>query len=92
MGWPDFVARVAAVHAPIRHLLGRGIGLEAQRRDSDIAERVMLGFARAGIPCLGVHDSFLVAERHADRLVRAMRDAYRDLLGAEARVEVQRAP
>jgi hypothetical protein len=93
MSWREFVAHVAAVHAPIAHLLRRGLGLTLQRRASDVAERVMLDFAAAGIPCFGVPEwSFVVAERHAGRLVAVMEAAYRELLGAEARVETKPRP
>ena len=52
-----------------------GIGLKLQRADSDIAEAVMLHFARQDVPCLGVHDSFLVPRQHAEELVQVMEAA-----------------
>jgi hypothetical protein len=42
MSWNDFVQEIKDCHSDISNLFGTGIGLRLQRRDSDIAEAVML--------------------------------------------------
>jgi hypothetical protein len=61
MPWASLCAAIAVGLPGIASHFGTGIGLRLQRVDSDIAEQVMLHFADQGIPCLGVHDSFIVA-------------------------------
>ena len=48
-------------HPKLAEHIAAGIGLELQKLDSDIAEEVMLRLTREGIPCLPVHDSFIVS-------------------------------
>lgn len=62
-------------------IFGTGIGLYLQREDSDMAERIMLHFAERDIPVLTVHDSFIIAARHRDELVRVMQRMFRDAYG-----------
>jgi len=69
-------------HAPIREHFGSGLGLKLQYRDSQIATAILLDLADAGIPCLPVHDSFIVAAQHEDRLRALMDYHYRDQVGA----------
>lgn len=83
MAWKAVRDAVTAGLPRLRPYFGTGIGLKLQRVDSDMAEQVMLHFAGQGIPCLGVHDSFLVAERHAEELEAVMREAYRSRAGYE---------
>lgn len=64
---------MAERHRPIAHHFGSDFGLQLMRVDSSIALDVMDHFARLGIVCLGVHDSFVIAERHDDDLIDIMR-------------------
>ena len=81
MPWTGLVGHAARALPRIAHHLGTGLGLRLQRVDSDIAAAVMLRFAERGVPCLGVHDSFLVARRHAEELAGVMREVYRATTG-----------
>jgi hypothetical protein len=83
MPWASLRAAIAVGLPRIAGHFGTGIGLRLQRVDSDIAERVMLHFADQGIPCLGVHDSFIVARKHSAGLEATMRDVYRNRIGFE---------
>lgn len=83
MPWSALVARAAETLPCTAKHFGTGIGLRLQRLDSDIAEDVMLHFAGGGRPCLGVHDSFLVAQEHGSELAEVMRQAYRKRVGWE---------
>ena len=68
----SLIADIKRVHAPIAHLFHKGKGLELQRRDSDMAVKVMLILSQAGITVLPIHDSFLVPASKADFLEETM--------------------
>jgi hypothetical protein len=68
-------------HKPIAHLLGKDQGIKLMRIDSKIALDILHHFAEKGIPCLGVHDSFIVQEQHKDELRQIMHDTYRKHIG-----------
>ena len=59
----------------------RGVGLRLQRKDSDLAEKVMLGFAAKGYGCLPVHDSFIVHYEMQDVLTDMMKATFQDMFG-----------
>jgi hypothetical protein len=59
-------------HQPIASMFFTGVGLRLQRRDSDIAEGVMLNMRRRGIVFLPVHDSFIVSASKAQVLEEVM--------------------
>ena len=52
-----------------------------QRKDSDLAETVMLRFAAIGYACLPVHDSFIVHHGMQDVLTDTMKAAFKDMFG-----------
>jgi hypothetical protein len=63
-------------HNPIQHHFFTGMGNELMYHDSQMAEEVMLQFAGIGIPCLPVHDSFIVGVQHAQKCWDAMQQAF----------------
>lgn len=83
MRWASLVTLARAALPHIAHHFGTGAGLRLQRVDSEIAEAVMLHFAEREIPCLGVHDSFIVRQPHAEELAAVMRQVYRDRIRFE---------
>jgi hypothetical protein len=87
MRWRDLFARITTGLPRIVPYIGTGIGLKLQRVDSDLAEAVMLHFAEQGIPCLSIHDSFIVQQRHAKELEAVMKAVYRSRIGFEAVVK-----
>lgn len=62
-------------HAPIARHFHTGIGLQLQNRDARMARRVVTGLRRQGIVALPIHDSFIVADRHRDKLQEIMVEA-----------------
>lgn len=56
-------------------------GLRLQNIDSKIASEVIQHFINQDIPILPVHDSFVIAERYKDELIKTMREKYRDHFG-----------
>ncbi len=69
LSWEGFRKRITQAHEPLMKFFYSGHGLSLQARDAEIAEDVMLQFAK-NYPCLPVHDSFIV---HCD-LVDELRD------------------
>lgn len=83
-----FLRTVKAHHAPIRSFFHSDVGVELQRRDSDIAFEVCRHFANKGVPCLPIHDSFRVPGTHLHELVWIMRDRYEWYMQAPCPVEI----
>ena len=74
--WPKLIRAFKEKHAKVSHWFRSGRGLELQRIDSDMAERVMLEMLGQGVCCLPIHDSFLVPVSKADQLSDAMQGAF----------------
>jgi hypothetical protein len=71
------VRAIKAKHPDIAHAFGADAGIRLMRKDSEIAERVMLEMLRAtGVVPLCVHDSFIVPANHKEELKQAMQDAF----------------
>lgn len=69
------IIELSKKHSAIAHRFGTGAGISLQAKDSQIAEVVMLTLLTKGIAVLPIHDSFIVKERHADALMKAMDEA-----------------
>ena len=52
------------------------LGLRLQRIDGDICARVQGAFRKRGILVLSVHDSFIIAQQHEEKLRSAMSEAF----------------
>ncbi|HEY8356213.1 MAG TPA: hypothetical protein VIL30_02030 [Ramlibacter sp.] len=72
MPWREFLKRIKEHYAPFKSYFGKGEGLKLQRIDSDIAEAVMLHFAKSGRTVLPVHDSFICTEEMEQELAEIM--------------------
>jgi hypothetical protein len=83
----DVYDRLLVLHAPIADLFSTDIGVRFQRRDSKIALSILLSLTLQGVPCLGVHDSFLVPACHEADLKETMLWAYYDEIGFWPAVE-----
>ena len=65
----DFKPIIAAAkqyHMPISDYFGSGIGIKLQNYDARIAGNVVSHFTAKGVPCLPLHDSFLIDKRFKD--------------------------
>jgi len=89
--WKDIQDGLRARHAPIAKHFDSGIGIELQRTDSDIAERIMLQLMQEGVLALPVHDSFIVAKEHDERLKTAMQQEYAIRVGQPIGVEAEKS-
>lgn len=74
-------------HPLLKRVAKSGIGLEFQYLDSRIAEHVMMLLLEQGIPCLPVHDSFIVPRHQANELRKAMDDAFRAIIGKPSKLK-----
>jgi len=70
-------------HQPIEDFLFSGIGLKLQNRDSKITESILLRLIKQNIPCLPVHDSYIVETRYRGALEQAMIEEYEEIMGFE---------
>ncbi|GAA0020721.1 hypothetical protein BRDID11018_34120 [Bradyrhizobium diazoefficiens] len=58
------IEMLAAKHAPIAHLFGKGLGFQLMRIESDMLIEVLTELSAAGVIALPLHDAVLVAEAH----------------------------
>lgn len=86
--WHDFKRYIVSQYPEFSQHFGSGIGLRLQRKDSDLAETVMLRFAAMGYACLPVHDSFIVHYALKDELDEIMRRAFETEFGVSGKVGV----
>lgn len=74
----QLIADLRANHRPIARFFTADTGARLMRRESDMAEAIMLDLIGQGIVALPVHDSFMVPASKRDALETAMmRAAYR---------------
>lgn len=76
LSWGKLTQAVEERHQLIRGWLRCNRGLELQALDADIADMVLHALAVQGIPCLPVHDSFLVQRSAEAALGETMILAY----------------
>jgi hypothetical protein len=73
--------KVLTYHKPIAHLFSNDYGIKLMRIDSAIALDIMYFHADQCIPCLGVHDSFIVPENKSTDLYQLMHQCYKTRTG-----------
>ncbi|MAE50206.1 MAG: hypothetical protein CMH27_00170 [Micavibrio sp.] len=79
MTWEKLIKLIEDKHKPIVDS-GRwntGYGLTLQYIDSQIAEEIMLHFVKQKVPCLPIHDSFIVPKSYENELRGMMERVYR---------------
>ena len=74
--WKQLRSLILEKHEPIKDKFFCGIGNRLQFEDSQIAEKVMLHFARQDIALLPVHDSFVVQRSLQPELIDALSEAF----------------
>jgi hypothetical protein len=75
-------------HAPIADYFCSGAGIDLQYEESQLAEQIMLHFAKQGIPCLPIHDSFIVPFKYRDDLVDTMKRVFENRFGKQSGVKI----
>lgn len=89
LSWEAFLEKVREQHQAISHHFNTGIGLVLQRKDSEIAERVLLRFADKRATCLPVHDSFIVHHGYEGELRQIMEGEYQTVMGITDKVDTK---
>ena len=89
--WADLSNAISTFHEPIAHHFYTGVGLKLQRLDSDIAERILVHFAKQGVAILPLHDSFLMHEGYETWLEPIMKSAFKEVVGAPAIIDSKKA-
>lgn len=87
ISWGAFLVLMMQRHTPIADRFLTGYGLNLQFMDSEIAEAIMLHFAQQGIPCLPVHDSFIVDADYKPELKIMMESLFQDRFGCPINVK-----
>jgi hypothetical protein len=83
--------KIMEKHPPeIQKMFFTGTGLKLQYMDSKLAEAVINTLTKDDIPCLSVHDSFVIQERHQGRLEQLMLEVFRDQWGEVDRPKVHK--
>lgn len=84
----EFHQKLKDTHPEIYEEIQSDIGLRLQKLDSDIAEDVLLQLTSMSIPCLPVHDSFIVTASNELLLVDLLKNTFREYLGVDIKVDV----
>ena len=85
--WKDLCEAILKKHQQIADKFFTGQGLRLQRIDSEIAEYVMLHFAKHDMPILPLHDSFLIRSGYEESLEQVMQEAFYHLVGSDVGIE-----
>lgn len=76
------IAAMKERHEPVAKYFHSGLGLKLQNLDSEMAEYVLrVMTVQKGIPCLPIHDSFIVPAGQVKNLMRTMKAAYEKFVG-----------
>jgi hypothetical protein len=84
----EFNQKLKDTHPKIYEEIQSDIGLRLQKLDSDIAEDVLLQLTSLSIPCLPVHDSFIVIASNELLLIDLLKNTFRKYLGVDIKVDV----
>lgn len=72
----ELIEKVKHFHAPISKYFASGIGIKLQNMDAKIAMNVIDYFAQKNVPCLPIHDSFIIEKYHQDELKNIMQKSF----------------
>ena len=92
--WKQVEAAVIEIFQPIAEHFYNDTGARLQRIDSDIAQEVLLHFAQhpdGKVPCLPVHDSFLIHHGYEQELKDIMDKIYERKLGFPIKIKAKYA-
>lgn len=79
--------RVKKAHTPIADYIHSKKGLKLQYIDSQISEAILMRMTKQEIPCLPVHDSYVVPCQYGELLREVMREEYEKIMGFEPVIE-----
>jgi len=89
--WTDVVTAMFEKHQPISEAFFSGAGGRLQRRDSELAERVMLSFLEYAKPVavLPMHDSFIMHHGYEAELKAFMEQHFHQMFGQTINIDMQ---
>lgn len=76
-----YIDAITAKHHAIQRYFFSGFGVQAQNIDSRIAEKVLLDLMSQDVPCIPIHDSFVVPAENREQLRAAMDKACVEVIG-----------
>lgn len=87
--WEEIVAAIERKHELIAGEFFSGVGLELQYEDSQIAEEVMMTFAKQQglVPLLPVHDSFICHHGYKKDVLKLMHDIFKARYGVNIQIK-----
>lgn len=88
----DVLDAMEQAHQPIARHFYSGVGMRLMNVDSDVAEGVMLRCVEAGIPCIGVHDSFIAPHSAEEQLRAFMVAEYQRVVGTKRVPKIKPEP
>jgi hypothetical protein len=81
LSWLQIKQRIYELHAPIKNYFCTGAGLWLMHEDSELATAVMHYFAKQGVACLPVHDSFIIHHGYENELRKKMIELFTEKYG-----------
>lgn len=85
----DVIRAFELKHKAIGDWFFSGRGRELQYWDSVVAVRILLKLAAEGVPCLPLHDSFIVSEPNVRGLREIMREAFFEVTGRYPKMDAK---
>jgi len=92
MGSAELKDLLIKTHPVFAKAIKSDAGVRYQFIDSRIAEAVMVKLLKQNIVCLCVHDSFVVIDAFQDELVTAMKEAFTEVVKADATLKPAELP
>jgi hypothetical protein len=83
------IRRLTDMHRPHVEIYGKRAGMERMFREAQIATAVVQDLARRGVPCLPIHDSFMVPASNLADAQRIIVSEFERQTGIAARTELE---
>ena len=85
--WKALRQLILDKHKPIQDNFFCGTGNRLQFKDSQLAEQIMLHFAKRDVPVLPVHDSFIITRGLYSELVNVMHDEFEKMFNVPINID-----
>ena len=85
--WKELRQLILDKHEPIKDSFFCGMGNRLQFKDSQLAEQIMLHFARRDVPVLPVHDSFIIIRGLYSELTKAMHEEFEKIFHVHINID-----
>lgn len=75
--WKELVKGLNQRHRAIEKYTFNDTGIHLMNKDARIMRTILMSLVKEDIPCLPMHDSVIVQEKHKDALRKVMEDSYK---------------